>query len=138
MSCKLHFWPAAYNSAVLSHPLGRVLLDRALEKEFIKMLDMTKRAKNRVTTLKLEHLFSSTADADVSSLSQPPQLILAGSLAVQAALSECWAPSDVDLFCTWAETSAVRALSTIHKDTKVTHLLIKQDTTTPRSVRDRS
>lgn len=85
MSSKLLFWPAATTPTVTGEapppPLGRALLYRALAKELVAMLDMTKRAA-RGTPLKLEHIFPH-AEADVPS--QPPQLILAGSLVVQAA-----------------------------------------------------
>ncbi len=100
MSSKLPFWPAATTPTVTGEapppPLGHALLNRALAKELVATLHMTKRA-TRGTPLKFEHLFP---HAEADPLSQPPQLILAGSLVVQAALSECWKPSDVDLFCT--------------------------------------
>ena len=54
---------------------------------------------------RLQDLFPDDAEVDEAGR---PQVLLSGSIVVQAALGEQWKGSDVDIFCTWAAAPKVR------------------------------
>ena len=60
-------------------------------------------AARRAVNLSLGTLFPPGINAE-----GPPQVILAGSLVVQAALAKKWKGSDIDIFCTWTAAPVVR------------------------------
>jgi hypothetical protein len=67
--------------------------------------ELDQRLRQHKPALSVEGLFPRGAERDVQNR---PQIIISGSMTVQAALSQSWQGSDVDIFCTWKAAPLVR------------------------------
>jgi len=85
-----------------TEPLGRALVQKAMKEHLEHRLSAIQPAGCR--SLKLQDLFPNGSSCDAAGR---PQVLLSGSMAVQAALGTEW-HSDVDIFCTWEAAPTVR------------------------------
>ena len=88
-------------------PLAATLLQDAMQRSLerrLRLFECMKRGPAyRPISLKLSELFPEGVDDE-----NPTQVILAGSIVVQAALETTWIDSDIDIFCTWEAAPRVR------------------------------
>ena len=85
-----------------TEPLGRVLVQKAMKQHLEHRLSAIRPTGCR--SLTLQDLFPNGSSCDAAGR---PQVLLSGSMAVQAALGTEWR-SDVDIFCTWEAAPTVR------------------------------
>ena len=90
------FWAAWFEHG--EAPLARLLVQDAMRCQLLKLL-------KDIGAPRLQDLFPDDAEVDEAGR---PQVLLSGSIVVQAALGEQWKGSDVDIFCTWAAAPKVR------------------------------
>jgi hypothetical protein len=84
----------------------RIMLRRALEARLGDCLRAAKPAYRetwRPWRLSAEDIFPPAAEP-----AGAPQVLIAGSVPVAAALGKVWTSSDVDIFCTWSAAASVR------------------------------
>ena len=96
VTCKHTFWAAWFEQG--KAPLARLLVQDAMRRQLLKLLE-------NIGAPQLQHLFPDGAEVDEAGR---PQVLLSGSIVVQAALGEQWKKSDVDIFCTWEAAPKVR------------------------------
>ena len=93
-----------------SRPLAAELLQSSLKRELQASLNAVTSRKEERPSFTLEDIFPEEGSFRKDA---PPQVLLSGSLAVQAALGrsgddEEWKLADVDIFCTWDAAPFVR------------------------------
>ena len=101
-----------------SRPLAAELLQSSLKRELQASLNAVTSRKEERPSFTLEDIFSfpeytSFPEEGIFRKDAPPQVLLSGSLAVQAALGRSgddkeWELADVDIFCTWDAAPFVR------------------------------
>lgn len=101
-----------------SRPLAAALLQSSLKRELRASLNAVTSRKKERPSFTLEDIFPEEGSfllktVKVFGKDPPPQVLLSGSLAVQAALGrsgddEEWKQADVDIFCTWDAAPFVR------------------------------
>ena len=95
-----------------SRPLAAELLQSSLKRELQASLNAVTSRKEERPSFTLEDIFS-FPERGIFRKDAPPQVLLSGSLAVQAALGRSggdkeWELADVDIFCTWDAAPFVR------------------------------
>ena len=96
------FWIGLFQQGAGAQPLGRLLVQTAMKEHLERRLSAMQPASCK--SLTLQNLFPNGSLCDAAGR---PQMLLSGSMAVQAALGKEWT-SDIDIFCTWEAAPTVR------------------------------